>query len=76
MASARFSFLFLLLGQNGLHHVARLGHVGEINLGLNALRRPRSRCVSVAGSSAPTLKLRANFIRLVRLQRTGVGLAG
>jgi hypothetical protein len=30
----------------------------------------------MAGCARATLKLRANFIRLVRLQRTGVRLAG
>jgi hypothetical protein len=33
-----FLFLFFFLGQDGLHHVAGLGDVGEINLGRNALR--------------------------------------
>ena len=75
MASTRFSFSFLLLGENGFHYVAGLGDVGEINLWLNALRRPRGRGVSVAGCAASALKLRANLFRLVRLQRTGVGLA-
>jgi hypothetical protein len=34
----RFGFIFLLLGQNGLQRVAGLGDVGEIDLGLKALR--------------------------------------
>ena len=33
---ARLCFLFLLLGQDGLQHVARLGDVREIDLGRNA----------------------------------------
>jgi len=31
------AFCFLLAGQNGLHHIAGLGDVGEVNLGLGFL---------------------------------------
>ena len=37
MALPRLCFLFLLLGQDGLHHVAGLGDMREINLGRDAL---------------------------------------
>ena len=36
---ARLFFLFLLLGQNGLHHIAGLGDVREIDLGDDGLPR-------------------------------------
>jgi hypothetical protein len=72
----RLSFLFLFLGQNGLHHVAGLGHMGEIDLGLDALRGARGRGASLAARPRGALKLRANLLRLVVFQRTGVGLAG
>jgi hypothetical protein len=32
--------LFLLAGEDGLHHIARLGDVGEIYLGFGFLRCP------------------------------------
>ena len=70
-----FGFLFLLLGQNGLQHVAGLGDVGEIDLGLNALWGARRRGVCVAAGLRGPLKLRANLVRLVVLKRTGVRLA-
>ena len=42
MALARFCLLFLFFGQNGLHHVAGLGDVGEIDFWCNRLGRARS----------------------------------
>jgi len=36
-----FFFFFPLLGQNGLHHVAGLGDMREVDLGCNALRGAR-----------------------------------
>jgi len=67
---ARFLFLFLLLGQNGLHHIAGLGDVREIDLGLNGLRGARGRGARVAARLRATLKLRANLVRLVVFERT------
>jgi hypothetical protein len=63
MALARLLFLFLLLGQNGLQHVAGLGDMREIDLGRNALRGarglrrlaagrdPRSKCARTLSAS-------------------------
>ena len=65
-------FCFLLLGQNGLEHVARLRHIGEVNLWLNSLRRARRRA-GLAGTRG-ALKLSTNFVRLVIFQRTRVSL--
>jgi hypothetical protein len=43
MASAGCVFRFLFLGQNGLHNVAGLGDVGQVDFGLNALSIARGR---------------------------------
>jgi hypothetical protein len=68
--------LFLLLGgQNGLERVAGLGNVGEIDLGRDDLSGARGRGGALAAGPRPSLKLRANLVRLVILQGTGVGLA-
>jgi hypothetical protein len=37
MWMARLFFLFLLFGQNGLHHIARLGDVRKVDLRGNGL---------------------------------------
>ncbi len=75
-ALPRFGFLFLLLGQDGLQHVAGLGDMREINLGRNALRGARGLRSCQARGPRSTLKMRANLVGLIVLQRTGVGLAG
>jgi hypothetical protein len=75
MTLARLELVFLLFGLNGLEHVAGLGDMGEIDLGLNALRGARGPRASLDGRPRGALKLRANLFRLVFLQRTGVGLA-
>jgi hypothetical protein len=75
MALARLLLLFLLVGQNGFEHVAWLGDMGKINLGLNALRGARGPGASLDGRPRGALKLGANLLCLVFLQRTGVGLA-
>lgn len=73
---ARIFFLFLLLGQQGLHHIARFGDVRKINLGhygfraVAARRRPR-----VRGTLRFPCKVRTNLLSLVKLQRAGVRLA-
>jgi hypothetical protein len=41
MRVSRLFFLFFFLGQNGLHHIAGLGDVRQVNLRDNALRRTR-----------------------------------
>jgi hypothetical protein len=64
---ARLFFLFFLLGQNGLHHIAGLGDVREIDLRDDGLR-------AVAGCGSTRMgrrlrilrKTRANLLRLVQ----------
>jgi hypothetical protein len=68
-------FLFLLLGQDGLEHVTGLGDMREIDFGRDALRGARRGGAPLAGRSRSTLKMRANLLRLIVFQRTGVGLA-
>ena len=68
-------FLFLLLGLNGLQHVAGLGDMREIDLGRNALRGARRWGARLAGGSCSALKMLANLLCLGILKRTGVGLA-
>ena len=65
----------LLLGQDGLQHVAGLGDMREINLGCNGLGRARRRSAGLARRLGSTLKMRANPLGLMFFQRTGVGLA-
>jgi hypothetical protein len=68
--------LLLLLGQNGLQHVAGLGDVREINLGRNALRGARGLRAGALRTPRATLKMCAHLLCFVGLQRTGMGLAG
>jgi len=75
MATPRLFFLFMLLGQNGLHHVANLGDVRQINLWLNSLRSLRRRGSAVGCPMQPLLKMRADLVGFVLVNRTGVGLA-
>jgi hypothetical protein len=70
-----FFFLFFFLGQNGLHHVAGLGDVGEIDLGCDALRGARRLGARVAGCPRSTLKLGAHLLRFEVLERTRMRLA-
>jgi len=74
-ALAGFVFLFLLLGQDSLQHVAGLGDMREINLRGNSLRGARGRRACRACVPRRTHKLRANLVGLIFLQRTGVSLA-
>jgi hypothetical protein len=69
-------FLFLFLGQDGLQYVAGLGDMREIDFGRKALRSARGLRACVASRSRSALKMRANLLRFVFLQRTGMGLAG
>jgi hypothetical protein len=75
MALPRFLLFLLLVGQNGLEHVTRFGDIGEIDFGLQALRGARRRAAALAAGPSVALKLRANLVRLVVFQRTGVGFA-
>jgi hypothetical protein len=74
MRLARFGFVFLLLGQDGLQGVSRLGNMGEIDLGLETLRGARGRGTGMAAGLGST-QLPANLLRLGLLQRAGVRLA-
>lgn len=69
-------FLFLLLGQEGLHHIAGLGNVRKIDLGDDGFRGMAGRCrACMRGGPRFPRKVRANLLSLVQLQRTGVRLA-
>ncbi len=73
----RLFFLFLLLGQKGLHHIARLGDVRKIDLGDDGFRAMTARRNASMRRSAPRFphKVRTNLLRLVQLQRAAVRLA-
>jgi len=73
--SSGLGFLFLLLGLDGLQHVTGLD-MREINFWRNSLRGARAGVVAVLACRDPRVKMRANLIGLIFLQRTGVGLAG
>jgi hypothetical protein len=65
----------LLLGEDCLQHIAGLGDVGEINLGLSALGigpggASRLRTLAVAR----TLEMRAYFFCFIVFKRTGMRL--
>ena len=61
MAAASLGFLFLLLGQDGLHHVAGLGDVGEIDLGCNGLGGARRSAAAVGTRRVPRSKCARTF---------------
>jgi hypothetical protein len=65
---------FLLVGQDGLHHVAGLGDVGEIDFGRNALRSASGRGTTLAARPGAT-QLTANLLGLEFFQRTGMRFA-
>jgi hypothetical protein len=71
-----FFLFFLFLGQDGLQHIAWLRDMREIDFRRYPLWRARRRCACMARGARSSLKLSANLIRLVPLQRTGVRLAG
>jgi hypothetical protein len=72
---ARLFFFFLLLGQDGLQHIARLGDVREVDLGDDSLSGMAARCSARMGRGLGVLrKTRTNHLRLVQLQGTGVRL--
>ena len=71
---ARLFFLFLLLGEDRLHHIAGFGDMRQIDFGNNGLRAmARRRRASVLRRRVP-LKVRANLFRLVPFKRAGVRL--
>src|ERR1035438_6157069 len=76
MAPARLLLIFLLHGQNGLHHVAGLGDMREVDSWRYALRSARGRSSRVTARARSTLNVCTDLLCLVRLQRTGVSLAG
>ncbi len=63
---------FLLAGQNGLHRVAGLGDIRQIDVGAIVLLEPRTRRWSRPG---PALKIVPDAHGLTLLDRTRVGLA-
>jgi hypothetical protein len=68
---ARLIFLFLLLGQNGLQHIAGLRDVRQINFGSDGRRAvvARRTCAVRRRPRFP-IKMRTNPIRLVAFERT------
>jgi hypothetical protein len=73
---ARLFFFFLFLGQNGLHHIAGLGDVRQIDLGNDDRRTVVARrgCAMRCRPRLPR-KMRTDLIRLVAFQRAGVRFA-
>jgi hypothetical protein len=76
MAVPRCCFLLLLLGQNGLQHVAGLRDMRQINLGCHDLRGARCLRACLARGARSLHKMGAHLIGLIVLQGTGVSLAG
>ena len=72
-APASLGFLFLLFGEDCLHHVAGLRHVREIDFWSNDLRNPRS----TTGVACPCsmLEMRAYLLGFVLFNRARVSLA-
>jgi len=66
--------LLLLFGQNCLQRVTRLGDVGQVDLGLQPLRRARLGACA-AGGATVALKLPAHLLGLIVFNRTGVSFA-
>ncbi len=73
---ARLFFFFLLFGQDGLHHVAGLGDVRQIDLGDDGwLAVARRRSAGMRGMARFLDKMRTHLFCFLRLQRAGVRLA-
>jgi hypothetical protein len=68
MAAACRLFFFLLLGQDGLHHVAGFVDVRQINFGLKTLRSPRP----LAGACGRPAIMGTYLFRLVLFNRARV----
>jgi hypothetical protein len=64
VTASRSLFLGPLLIQDGLHNVAGLVHMRQIDFGLNTLGRPGG---SSTGAGRRLAKMRAHLIRLVVL---------
>ena len=75
MSVPGLSFLFLLLGQNGLQHVSGFGDMREINFRRDGLRGARGLRALLARGPRSSLKLRTHLVGLIVLQGAGVGLA-
>lgn len=69
-------FRLHLLCLDGLQNIARLGDVGEIDLGCDALGSFVRRGARRRGRVLAALKMRANLVGLMVFQRTGVRFAG
>jgi hypothetical protein len=69
MRMARLFFLYLFLGQNGLHHIAGLGDVREVDLRGNCLACARRRGPCVTGGMLSAAKMPANLVGLVFFER-------
>ena len=70
MRLPRFLLLFLLIGQNGLHHISWLGNVREIYFWSDGLRSTGGRRTRMTARSA--VQMHAYLLRLVVLQGTRV----
>jgi hypothetical protein len=75
MSLASLLLLSLLGGQNCLHHIPRLGDVRQVDFRRHALLGARDGGTPVASRLGSAIKMNANLLCLVILQRTGVGLA-
>jgi hypothetical protein len=72
----RVFFLFLLLGQNGLHHVAGLGDVRQIDFGNDGWRAMAGRrSCAMRRRSRVLRKMRTNLFGFVAFKRAGVRFA-
>jgi hypothetical protein len=72
---ASLFLFFFFLGKNGFEYVAGLGDMREVNFWSDCLGSARGCSACVAARAHSTLKMGAHLLRLVRLQRTGVGFA-
>jgi hypothetical protein len=68
MSVARLFLVFLFLGQDRFEHVARLGDMREVDFRRYALGSARRSSARMAARAGSTLKMRANLLRLIRLQ--------
>jgi hypothetical protein len=60
--------LFLLLGLNGLQHVARLGNMREIDFGRDGLGSAGGRRTHMTGRPRYMLKMSAHLLGFIGLQ--------
>jgi len=68
MRVPRFLLFLLLVGENRFQHVAGLGDMRQIDLGLDSLCRTRRSRAALAAAACSALKLRTDLVRLVVLQ--------